>query len=407
MMARVPARGLKVNALSIALALALGPAAAQGFSRFAYALLVPGMRADLGWSLAEAGGAASANAAGYLVGALLASSVATRFGLRRVFAAGLAGTIATLVAPALASGYSAILLIRLFAGIAGATAFVAGGGIAARLPHTPERTSPLVIYFAGGGVGIALSGLVVPWVIDGADDNWRHGWIVLAGLAATCTAVALRAASFVPDDVSRSVRQSGRTIGLRATHLAYGLFGAGYVAYMTFVIALLDERGTGVAFQSLFWVVLGVTAAVASFVWRLLPAAMKGRREFALTNALTAIGVLIILPSNHVALVLTSAVIFGGSFLAVVGAVTGLARSMTPPGDWTRVIGTLTGAFALGQCTGPIVAGVLSDRPSGIEAGLLLSVALLGAAAIVAMLQQMPMPSSALEGRQEFQNLTQ
>lgn len=402
-MARISARGLESSTLAIALALALGPAAAQGFSRFAYALLVPGMRSDLDWSLAEAGGAASANAAGYLIGALLASALATRFGLRRVFAAGLAGTVATLAAPALASGYTSILLIRLFAGVAGAIAFVAGGGIAARLPHSLERTSPLVIYFAGGGAGIALSGLAVPWVVGGSDANWRHGWIALAGLAAICSVIALRATTYGSDTASRTVQQTGRTITLRAVHLAYGLFGAGYVAYMTFVIALLDERGAGVAFQSLFWVVLGVTAAVASFIWRFLPAALKGQREFALTNAMTALGVLIILPSNHWALVLASAIFFGGSFLAVVGAVTGLARELTPPSEWTRVIGTLTGAFALGQCSGPLVAGVLSDRPSGIEAGLLLSVALLAGAAIVALLQQIPTIDGVPAGRREVQ----
>ena len=44
-----------------------------------------------------------------------------------------------------------------------------------------------------------------------------------------------------------------------------------------------------------------------------------------------------------------SAALFGGSFLAVVTAITHVARQVTPPGSWTRVIGALTVAFALGQ----------------------------------------------------------
>ena len=53
--------------LWIVLGLALGPAAALGFGRFAYALLLPSMRADLGWTYAEAGALNAANALGYLV----------------------------------------------------------------------------------------------------------------------------------------------------------------------------------------------------------------------------------------------------------------------------------------------------------------------------------------------------
>jgi predicted MFS family arabinose efflux permease len=318
---------------------------------------------------------------------VIASPLASRVGLRRTFAVGLAGTVATLLAPAAVSSYVLILLIRLLAGVFGALAFVTGGGIAARLPALPGRTSPLVIYFAGGGVGVALSGLGVPWVIGDAADGWRRGWVALSLLAALCSMVALRAASFVSDPARRAVEQPSAGRSLRAIHVSYGLFGAGYVAYMTFVIALLHDRGSGTGFQSLFWVVLGLTAAVASFLWRFLPNGLKGRQELALTNALTALGVLIILPSSSETLALLSAVFFGGAFLAVVGAVTMLARTLTPPGGWTRVIGTLTGAFALGQCTGPLVAGALSDRPGGIEAGLLLSVVLLAGAAVVALLQ--------------------
>jgi len=40
----------------VALGLAAGPVVALGFTRFAYALLLPAMRADLDWSFATAGG---------------------------------------------------------------------------------------------------------------------------------------------------------------------------------------------------------------------------------------------------------------------------------------------------------------------------------------------------------------
>jgi len=52
--------------LAPALGLALAPLVALGFSRFAYALLLPAMQQEFGWSFAQAGSLNTANAAGYL-----------------------------------------------------------------------------------------------------------------------------------------------------------------------------------------------------------------------------------------------------------------------------------------------------------------------------------------------------
>ena len=48
----------------LAAALSLGSAIALGLARFAYALLFPSMKPDLGWSFAQAGAMNTANALG-------------------------------------------------------------------------------------------------------------------------------------------------------------------------------------------------------------------------------------------------------------------------------------------------------------------------------------------------------
>ena len=58
--------------LRTALALGLAAAVSLGLARFANALLLPAMRADLHWSYFTAGAMNTVNAAGYLAGALLA-----------------------------------------------------------------------------------------------------------------------------------------------------------------------------------------------------------------------------------------------------------------------------------------------------------------------------------------------
>jgi predicted MFS family arabinose efflux permease len=68
------------RAAAIILILALAPAIGVGIARFAYSLLLPDMRASLGWSYAAAGFMNAINAAGYLIGALIAARAMRRIG---------------------------------------------------------------------------------------------------------------------------------------------------------------------------------------------------------------------------------------------------------------------------------------------------------------------------------------
>src|SRR5689334_7281118 len=60
------------------LLLAIAPAVGLGVARFAYGLLLPDMRESLHWSYSEAGLMNTANAAGYMAGALLAPAANRR-----------------------------------------------------------------------------------------------------------------------------------------------------------------------------------------------------------------------------------------------------------------------------------------------------------------------------------------
>ncbi len=178
--------------LWLALALSLGAAVSLGITRFAYALLLPVMREDLGWSYTLAGAMNTANALGYLLGALATPWLMRRWSAPAVL---LAGSV-------LASGFMAasgffidagpLLLQRLLAGAASALVFVAGGLMAARLgAQSPRRAGLLLgLYYGGTGWGIVLSALAVPALLQAA-ANVPHGWawawwaLALACLAAT------------------------------------------------------------------------------------------------------------------------------------------------------------------------------------------------------------------------------
>lgn len=376
----------------IALGLAAGAVVSLGFTRFAYALLLPPMRAELSWNFAAAGGMNTANALGYIVGCLTATWWAGRFGSRAVFDATIAISAVMLLLSATTGDYVLLATFRAIGGFTTAINWVIGSALATRV-HTggnPQRSALLVaVYMTGVGIGIAVSGIVVPIALAlGGAGGWELGWLVMGVLSATATVPAVYAARRVPEQTARPL-EKGR-LGMTAlapTFVWYVLFGAGYVAYMTFIVALLAEQGLGESEKALFFVILGAASAVTMAGWGRVMGRLRRGWGPALVSVVVLIGVLPVLLWHGLPAAIVSGVIFGGSFMAGPAAATVIARRSLPAHGWTLGIALLTTAFSVGQAIGPLAAGLLSDTAGGISLGLWLSVALLGVSALVAPLQ--------------------
>jgi predicted MFS family arabinose efflux permease len=372
--------------LLIALGLALAPLIALGFSRFAYALLLPPMRDDLDWTYTAAGGMNTANALGYIAGAATGAWWAKRFGIRRAFIASLVLSAVALTLTAAAGDYAILMALRVIGGVATAIAFVVGSSLAARL-----RGSLLPVYFAGVGLGIVVSGVVVPGALAGdAPDDWRLGWLLLGLVSLIALLPAWLAARAVPEQRQPPVATLSRAElrKLHFTFIGYILFGAGYVSYMTFVIALLRGESLPGWVPTAFWIVLGTTSAAFIGPWGRHLARARGGNGQALVYGIVLLGTLPILVHVGPATALLSALVFGSAFMAGPTAVTAISRHVLQPGGWTAGIALMTTAFALGQAVGPLLSGILSDGSGGLKAGLWLSPILLAAAATVAYLQE-------------------
>lgn len=381
-------RSLRTTAI-----LCLGPAVGVGVARFAYGLLLPAMRSQLHWSYAFAGLMNTANALGYLFGAALAAPSMRRWGARAAFLWSLTIAVVSTAATAASGNPFMLLSTRVLAGFGGAVCFTAGAGLVAAATKglgTRRATALLGLYFAGVGVGIVASGLGVPSLLAATptQGSWRWGWLLL-GIAG-----ALGLAAAIPG--TKSCREPAEPPAhdktwpwrnFRPLLISYFLFGSGYIAYMTFVVAYLKERGISSNLISVFWIVLGASALIGSVAWTPVARLRHGRSASA-TLAVTSVGAMMPLLSASAVIASISAALFGGSFLAVVTAVTGIARRSLPPHHWAASIAALTTVFAVGQCLGPILAGVLADRPGGLGFGLGLSAGILVMGAVVALRQR-------------------
>jgi len=379
-----------------AFALSLGAAVSLGLTRFSYALLLPPMRADLGWSYFLSGAMNTGNALGYLLGALATPALMRRYGAQAALVGG--ALLASLFM--LLSGFvvDAGLLIgqRILAGIASAFIFISGGLLAARLGLLhPDRSGLLLgIYYGGTGMGIAASALLVPLAMDGAAAHgaahaWQWAWVALAALCLLATLVMLKPARQVDGAPSKAGGQGGFSVKPFGFGLAgYLMFGVGYIGYMTFVIALLREQGMAAATITLFYAMLGLAVMASSRIWARMLDRYRGGQAMAILNGL--LGVATILPAltSAPALMFVSGGMFGAIFLSVVAPTTALVRHNLPQHAWSAGISAFTIVFALGQIVGPSVIGWIADGPGGLQRGLVFSALALFAGALLASRQR-------------------
>jgi predicted MFS family arabinose efflux permease len=387
--------------LRLALALSLGAAVSLGITRFSYGLLLPPMREDLGWSYALAGGMNTANAAGYLVGALMTPGLIRRFGPVRLLVWGAVCASFFMAANGFFISAPALLLQRLLAGLASAWVFVAGGLLAARLGVLqPSRSGFLLgLYYGGTGLGITLSALLVPPVLQaaaGAPHGWAWAWWALALASFAATAVLGFAARVMPVEAhapsaSASAREAAAPVRMSRFGWAlagYTLFGAGYIGYMTFVIALLREQGASPGDVTMFYALLGVACVASSRLWAGLLDRFVGGGPQALLNALLGVATLLPVLSPAWPVTLGSGLLFGAVFLSVVASTTALVRHNLPVAQWATGISAFTIAFAFGQIVGPTVTGWISDGAGGLARGLVASAITLWAGALLAWRQR-------------------
>ncbi len=282
------------RAWAILLGLSLGVAVSNGFARFAYGLILPAMREDLGWSYTEAGWINTANALGYIVGSLAVFALVRRVRAERLFVGGLLAASLSLVASGLTADFLLLTLWRVLAGIGGALAFVSGGSLAAALFRDDVSRSALAVavYFGGGGVGLALGGAALPALFARLGASaWPEAWIGLGIASLALTGVAALAARALSTPLPAAGRLLGAPLPVRAMAailLGYAGFATGYIVYMTFLAAFMATLSAGPALVSAVWIVVGLGSIVSPVLWRPVLARFSGGAPLALANGMLA-----------------------------------------------------------------------------------------------------------------------
>ncbi len=326
--------------------LGFAPGAAVGIGRFAYALVLPEMQQQLGLSYAQAGYLGSANTAGYLIGALISHRILYKIGYKQGLVFCLFLQTASLLLLSLSLPLAFMMLLRFAQGFLGACVFVGGATL---ILASGGKGTATGLYFSGVGVGILVSPIILPLM-----KSWQQGWLLLGilSLLFSLTIFPIYQQLKEPAARNKSKTEHQKLSQFTLILIAYGLYGLGYIGYMTFITSSLQSS------IMLFWIILGLGAASTGLFWSPIINKVGGKLGLSIILLTLASSSLYFLVQT---LPWLSAFMFGISFLGVITAITNIFRQELNPSEWARAMAYSTAAFALGQTLGPSLSGISAD----------------------------------------------
>ncbi|MBV5264513.1 YbfB/YjiJ family MFS transporter [Pinisolibacter aquiterrae] len=325
-----------------------------GFGRFAYTALVPGLIEE-GWIGPHgAGTLAAANFAGYLLGAIAAARIAARFGAPRSLRIAMLATALSLFAAMVPFGVVWLSAARFVSGFGGAVLIVVAPAAASLQAPASKRGIVAGIVFTGVGLGIALSGTLVPLLArSGIAVTW--GALGLGALVLT-----ILAAPVWPDlprpSATTTVSRPSLAVALFA--FGYGLDGAGSIPHTVYWVDwIARDLGRGLPAGGLQWTLFGLGAALGPLVAGRI-ADRVGFRA-ALVGALLLKACVIALPlaSTGFLALAVSSIVVGGITPTSGMLASGCAREIDGAEHHARNWALATTGYAAAQALGALAFG--------------------------------------------------
>lgn len=352
------------SAAAAALVMAIG----MGFGRFAYTGVYPIMVHEGLLTVHDGTLAASANYAGYLLGALLAARLTSHQAFRWVLTSVVASVLC-LVALALTSAPWMVVVIRGVAGIFSALSMIAAS--LWLLQHKGHHTGAPIL-FAGVGVGIFLSAEILA-IAEWLGLNSAGLWWVLGLSSAVLGLLALLKLDRLPGQIPNqaAVDQGSKHLPLGAWPLiiAYGLAGFGYIITATY-LPLLVKNSLGSINPIHVWAVFGLGAAPSCYFWHRLHLRYGTHIALRANLLVQALGVVMpVLLPNAIGYI-GSALIVGGTFMGTVTIAMPAAKLVSHTIKF-NLIAIMTAAYGIGQIFGPLLASYLYSNSGSFASSLI------------------------------------
>ncbi len=382
-----------------------------GLARFSFGVLLPPMAEALGLSYTRRGALGTGYFVGYLVMVALAPTMVKRLGLRTSIWLGLAAIALSMGLLAASGAYLPALLFYTVTGMGSGAANIAMMALVANWFAPSLRGTATGLVIGGNGLGIIVSGMLVPWIVLTAGaEGWRLGWGALALISALVCLLAMlllrdspsqmglrMAGDFgrrpvPPESFSLSPAQQRLLVHLGVTYFCFGIT---YIIYGTFfVTSLIDEHGFSDELAGRFWAWVGFFSLFSGPLFGRISDLFS--RRAGLMAAFAVQTTAYVLASLHMGTtpLYLSVVLYGLAAWAIPTVMSATIADRLGPVHTAMGFSFITFFFAVGQVVGPFAAGILADVSGGFSVSYGVSACLTLLGMVLALL--LPRPGAPL-----------
>ncbi|WP_273059744.1 MULTISPECIES: YbfB/YjiJ family MFS transporter [Shewanella] len=348
-----------------------------GVARFSYSLLLPIMQDGAGLTELGGGWLASTNFMGYMSGVLLAASLHNmnyKYNLHRLY---LILSVLTSAAMVMTTDMVTWAVLRFIAGVCASGGFIIASGLILKWLVKHHHRAELGIHFSGAGLSIIITSLLVEFMLTISAD-WQQQWLALAVMAAVFAIPAWlwMPPPFIDGQVGGTAKDTPPSKVFKSLMmLAYFCAGYGYAVSSTFIVDIV-ERVEGLQGQGgLAFLLVGLAATPAALIWDRIARRTGYIKALIIAYILQAIGIILPAINDCLPVVILSALMFGGTFIACVSMVLTMAGKFYPSNP-AKFMGTMTLAYGAAQILAPVCTGYLTETFGSYDIGLYVSAAI-------------------------------
>jgi MFS family permease len=345
-----------------------------GVARFSYSLLLPIMQDNAGLTETGGGWLATTNYMGYMLGVLMAANMHNlnhKYNLHRVY---LILSVVTSAAMMMTTDMITWAVLRFIAGVCASGGMIIASGLILKWLVNNNYRAELGIHFSGAGLSIIATSLLVEVMLT-MSASWQQQWLALAIMAAI---FAIPAWLWMPHPCANAlagVTEKDNPPGKTFTSmmlLAYFCAGYGYVVSSTFIVDIV-EGTQGLQGQGGFaFIMIGLAATPAALVWDRIARNVGYLKALIGAYILQAAGIILPTINDTLPVIILSALLFGGTFIACVSLVLTMAGKFYPSNP-AKFMAAMTLAFGAAQIIAPVCTGYLATTFGNYNYGLYLS----------------------------------
>jgi len=362
------------NNISILIAGIIAVIIGIGVARFAFTSLLPPML-DGFLTVTFAGILASVNFAGYLGGSIFSMFIKDINQKVIFFRIGIVLSISTTIILGITENETIWFVSRIIAGFATAMAFVVGSAIVMTKLNFENKTKAMGIHFSGIGFSILTTDLISRAVIFSGGD-WKDSWLALVAFAIVGSIYSVYILSFdkkvKTNVVKHKFDKSLFTPFVILIICAYFTEGIGFVVQGTFLPDIINSLEGLEGFGNLTWTLVGLAGIPSCIIWLRLAHNYGSVNIIIIALLIQMVGILIPTFSTNIYMNLLSGVLFGGTFVGLVGLFMNLGGKLAGSNP-VILMGAVTTSYGLGQVIAPLYSVYFIEKFGNYDYALYLT----------------------------------